>query len=425
MKVCLKFKFLRIMELSKNMIFILLFLVSCNSSHSDSSTFLTVDIRTEMNNFAILELSDEIESVFYAPLEVTSDDASLIDGVFDYAVTENYIYVLPVKEPRIVLFDRQGHFLKTLIPEGQGPGEFSGLLTCIQADEQSNRLYLFSGDRIWVYTLDGEFIQQLTHAYQVIFERQIGKDRFAGIALPFMPFQGGSNTGIFTGGGSFGIGIFTENGDTIVTKNDFYSHLVPHEKTGLTVCMAAAYSKQQESVLFKIGSNDTVFRISDDKIQIACVLNLLNSDREVVRALDITDFTDLHGEQRDDKDIFVSDIFETPNRYYFRFRYNRGHCVASVDKNTGKTLVEKCEQPGTLTELAAINQQHGMLGTKSHQNFPIWGRIEGHELVQVVTPYELNLYKTKIHSISIPKSLNSSEEEGNPIFVFYKLKQQY
>lgn len=36
---------------------------------------------------------------------MTTDDASLIDGVYDYAVTDRYIYVFPVKEPRIVLFD--------------------------------------------------------------------------------------------------------------------------------------------------------------------------------------------------------------------------------------------------------------------------------------------------------------------------------
>ena len=38
--------------------------------------------------------------VTFVPLEVTTDDASLIDGVYDYAVTDRYIYVLPVKEPR-------------------------------------------------------------------------------------------------------------------------------------------------------------------------------------------------------------------------------------------------------------------------------------------------------------------------------------
>lgn len=81
-------------------------------------------------------LQDEIESVEYIPLETTADPASLLDGVSEYAVTSNYIYVSPVKEQRIVQFDRKGQFVKTLIPFGQGPGEFSDFLMGMQADEK-------------------------------------------------------------------------------------------------------------------------------------------------------------------------------------------------------------------------------------------------------------------------------------------------
>ena len=399
------------MKLFGSYLFISLFLISCNSSQSDSTDYLTADIRNEINHMTTLKLSDEIESVFYVPLEVTADNESLIDGVYDFSVTNKYIYVLPIKEPRIVLFDRQGHYIKTLISEGQGPGEFSGFLSCIQADEKDDRLYLFSGDRRWEYTLNGKFIRQVNSDYQVFFERKIGQDRFAAIAFPYSSFQNGC----------FGLGVFSGKGDTIITKNNFFSPLLPHEKSGFTVNIAATYSKHNKSLLFKTGSNDTIFRISEDKIQPACVLNLKNSDKEIIKALDITDFSDLHGERREDKDIFISDMFETPNRYYFRFRYSQGHCIASVDKKTGKTYVEKCEQPATLKELAGTTLLHGMLGTKSYQNFPIWGRMEETELVQVITPYELNFYNDNC-SISIPEELNINEEDGNPIFIFYKIK---
>lgn len=94
-----------------------------------------------MDKPGLLGLGDEIKGVTFVPLEVTTDDASLIDGVYDYAVTDRYIYVLPVKEPRIVLFDRQGRFIRTLVKEGQGPGEFRGILPCIQVDERNDRLF--------------------------------------------------------------------------------------------------------------------------------------------------------------------------------------------------------------------------------------------------------------------------------------------
>ena len=142
---------------------VLFLLIACSSPKSDPSNCPVADIRAGLENPKSLKLSDEIESVDDVPLEVTSDDASLIDGVANYAVTDKYIYVLPVKEQRIVLFDRQGHFIKTLIPFGQGPGEFSGFVASMQADEKNNRLYLFSTDRVEVYTLDGEPVQHFTH----------------------------------------------------------------------------------------------------------------------------------------------------------------------------------------------------------------------------------------------------------------------
>ena len=76
--------------------------------------------------------------------------------------------------------------------------------------------------------------------------------------------------------------------------------------------------------------------------------------------------------------------------------------------------------PGSIYELADANLQHGMQGTRSYRNFPVWGRVIKDELVQVVTPYELNLYKS-LRSITIPQELNLKGEEGNPVFVFYSL----
>ena len=73
-------------------------------------------------------------------METTDDPASLLDGVSEYALTSKYIYVSPVKEQRIVQFDRKGHFIKTLIPFGQGTGELSNFLESILADEKNNPL---------------------------------------------------------------------------------------------------------------------------------------------------------------------------------------------------------------------------------------------------------------------------------------------
>ena len=86
-----------------NSVFVVSCFVSCGSSPTEASSLLTADIRGGMDKPGLLELGDEIKGVTFVPLEVTTDDASLIDGVYDYAVTDRYIYVFPVKEPRVNL----------------------------------------------------------------------------------------------------------------------------------------------------------------------------------------------------------------------------------------------------------------------------------------------------------------------------------
>lgn len=395
-----------------HLFYLLPLLAACSSGYSGPEELISADLRQGINHLSMLNLQDEIESVEYIPLETTEDPASLLDGVSEYAVTSKYIYVSPVKEQRIVQFDRQGRFIKTLIPFGQGPGEFSNFLAGMQADEENNRLYLFSANQIGVYTLEGEFIQNLNHGYQIVYQRKVGKDRYASVAFPYVPFQSGS----------YGLGIFTEKGDTIAVKNDFASPLVTPEKAGFTVGIAATFSSQQQSLLFKTGCNDTVFRISSDKIFPACVLNLQNSDQEIVRCLDATDFSSLHQKFEGNTDIFIFDFFETPRNYYFRCRYDGRHYVASVDKKTGDMLTEQCEQPEDIYKLSDANLLFGMLGTRSYRQFPIWGRMEKDQLVQVITPYELGLYESKA-TLTVPDELKEINADGNPIFIVYQLRK--
>ena len=72
---------------------LLSFMASCSSEQTPQE-LLSVDLRSGMDHPSMLALQDEIESVEYIPLETTADPASLLDGVSEYAVTSNYIYVL-------------------------------------------------------------------------------------------------------------------------------------------------------------------------------------------------------------------------------------------------------------------------------------------------------------------------------------------
>ncbi|MDR2809086.1 MAG: 6-bladed beta-propeller [Tannerellaceae bacterium] len=272
-------------------------LSSCNEDKRGASVWVS-EVRDLLEETGTLGLDKEIRAVEYVPLEVTPDDASLIDGVGYYAVTQDYIYIHPVKEKRIVMFDKTGKFLRTLISYGSGPGEIPESIIGMQADEANGMLYLFTPNGALRYTLSGEFIGKTSHEYQTIYQAHLGDDRFASVSMLYMPFQGGS----------FGLGIFHLNGDTIALSNPFYSPLVPPENSGFTTAIAATHSGFPESVLFKSGSNDTIYRIGKDRIEAAYVLKLRNSDKEIFRSLDVTDFSSIAKKTGEGSDIFVESI---------------------------------------------------------------------------------------------------------------------
>ena len=385
-------------------------LTACQPKAEVGMEIPEANIRELIANPSTLSLNEEIKQVEYIPLRTTEDDQSLIDGVAGFAVTSKHIYVYPVKEQRIALFNRQGDFIRTLITFGQGPGEFNDMLSDIQANEERNRLYLFGMSGIWEYTLEGEYLQKYEYKQQAIFQRLLTADRLGAVAFPYIPFKDGS----------FGLGIFTLQGDTIAMKNNFHASEIAPEKAGFTIRSAASYTPTDNSILFKMGANDTIFRITDKTIEPACILQLNNSDKEVRMSIDATDF----GSMQDfgsPSDLIISEMMETPSCYYFRLRYDEGHFVAALHKKTGKAMIEKCIQPADLATLSDANLLCGMLGTRSYGNFPIWGRIENDCLAQIITPYELSLYK-ETGKITIPEALQGVCEDDNPIVILYHLK---
>lgn len=381
---------------------------SCNSNQVQQMGLPTASVRKALNSLSTLPIADEIESVEYIPLEMTNDNASLIDGVVDFAITSKYIYVLVGKESRIVLFDRQGHFLRTFLQQGQGPDDFNGMISFIQANEEDDRFYVI-GNKIGVYTLEGKFVEDLPINSPIIYAHHLGNGCIGAIAMPLMLFQDGT----------FGIGIFRENGEIIMNKNDFYSPLVPQEISGFTFGVAGSPSDgEQRSVLFKMASNDTIFRLSADTIQPVLVVALGNSDEEIIRGLN----TQMIKKFPAAGDIFVLDMFDTSRCFYLRMMKDEKFYVASVDKQNGQTVVEQCDIPEKdANNLADINMQLGMVGSKGYNRFPVWGRIVGNNLVQVVTPYEVEIFKEQT-KITIPQGLGKINANENPIFIIYKIK---
>lgn len=379
---------------------------ACSEEKNSQGDILSIDVRQLLEKGVTDEyiLADEIEHVEYIPLEITSDGSSLIAGILDFTVTDSCIYILPLKENRIMQFDRDGHFMKDVVKYGEGPGEYNGFPQNIYADAAANRFYIANMDKTWEYSLSGEFVGVKQRANMASFEYKIAADRYAAVSYLNVPFHIP---------GIFGIGVFSEEEDTIAIKKDFLSvDDVPADVSGFT---NVAVEWCQDHLLFKTASNDTVFSLAEEGIAPAYVLSLKNSSQEVVRGLKVR-----NSDGAAPNDIWGWDMLETPAFFYFRFIWNNEFYVVGTNRSTGESSIAKCAMPtDDIYQLIQLNRLLGLVGVKfSNMEIPFWGNRFGRELVQIITAPEWSFYKEK----GYVKGMDILTEEDNPVVIIATLK---
>ncbi len=105
----------------KHLLFLMLapfMCLSCgNKGHKDLQTAYSMNLDTA------LQLLPEITDVECIPLE--TNDASLIADIDKVLYCNKTFYVFDKVGKKVLLFDRQGNFLKSIHKIGQGPGEYT------------------------------------------------------------------------------------------------------------------------------------------------------------------------------------------------------------------------------------------------------------------------------------------------------------
>lgn len=136
----------------------------------------------------------------------------------------------------------------------------------------------------------------------------------------------------------------------------------------------------------------------------ACVLNLQNSDQEIIRCLDATDFSSLHQKFGGNKDIFVSDLLRRHEVIISVAGMMEDIMWFPLIKKQGRFWRSNVSSLKIFLNFLMPIFFFGMLGTRSYRSFPVWGRMEKDGLVQVVIPYELSLYE-KGSTLTVPDEL--------------------
>ena len=138
-------------------LFPVLFL-GCSNSSQTAENIITIDLIEATKTVKSLNLSELVDNVEYVKLE-TTEECSF--GVARYLVTDHYIVVYGRYTASVLLFSRQGKFLRSIGKKGQGPGEFYRVSNVIAFPEEDCLIIHDGGAaKIIKYTITGQFVQE-------------------------------------------------------------------------------------------------------------------------------------------------------------------------------------------------------------------------------------------------------------------------
>jgi hypothetical protein len=105
------------------LIILLTLVVSCSQPVKNSKDLIVLDLSQDITVESKMTLSQIATDINYIKLESNPD--CFIKRVEQYSITDRYILIYDLSQPMVLLFDRQGKFIRKIGNMGKGPGEYN------------------------------------------------------------------------------------------------------------------------------------------------------------------------------------------------------------------------------------------------------------------------------------------------------------
>jgi hypothetical protein len=399
--------FKKIIPLSGFFAACLLLVAACNpKNESASADIYKVELRKNVTTDNTLNFNEKISKIEYIPLELTGDKASMLDNVLDICVNQEYIFILSTKVGGVFQFSRSGKFIRNIAKQGNGPGE-TYLIYNIYSDEQAKRIFIVQPNNVLEYSFDGEYIgtKEITRAISLRYQAdnyciaEVGKEYTFPFTYPKL----------------IGMGVFSAKGDTIALKNDFARpDIVPAENSCMKDVICAF---SQNSILYSIASNDTIFRLNSKGIKPAFILDRQNS-LEYFKEILLP-----RGKHSLPDNFTIFDYFDTPKSFFLRAFYNDKLHIFSLDKERQKTNAQISSI--AYHELGRCDPRLQGIGINIGEGqIPLWGNRyfpDQKILVQYLPAVEIFYLMDKKIINRLPAGLENLTEESNPVLIIYHM----
>lgn len=105
------------------LIFISLMISSCKGTQDTNEELATIDVKKAYNEpLRDLMLSEIVEDIEYVKLETRPE--CFIGRPTGYAISEHYVVVYDNTTKRVLLFTKEGKYLRDIGSQGKGPKEY-------------------------------------------------------------------------------------------------------------------------------------------------------------------------------------------------------------------------------------------------------------------------------------------------------------
>lgn len=140
--------------MNRDLLFISIYFLFFSSCKKADSSLRVIPISTvDISQIEIATIANSLQLV-----QLETNKNSLLGNISDVKIYNDKIFIVD-KIAGVSIFDMKGVFIQNLGRKGDGPGEFDTIYH-MTIDENSGLIYIASGYKILIFSLDYEFIQE-------------------------------------------------------------------------------------------------------------------------------------------------------------------------------------------------------------------------------------------------------------------------
>lgn len=350
----------------------------------------TIPLAINLSNQKETGLKEIAKNLEYIKLEFKAESA--LGRIQRIAATEKFFFVFDSRE--IKQFSRTGKYIQKIGKTGRGPGEYPGIID-FAVDELTQRIFVLANftRQVFIYDFTGTFVKNIR-----LDEIERGAIDMTGNGLLVLQTHPLTKSLLSTE-------ILNQQGVSILK---FYSRGYTNSKK-IQVAKTPNFSYIYNNTLFfKEGINDTIYKISSEKITPYFFYSLGKYKPPVKYPY----------EERG-KYIEIYKMCES-DKYITTFFFHKGTIGTAVyNKRTNETTVS----------LPTDKLQRGVKNDIDYGiNFlmlsvPFSLKTNQKEWLQVLEPNLLNDYKdSKVISGNFKTMMNKFTDDDNPVIMVIKLK---